>query len=37
MKLNMKGKMLEEVLAVFFCILGLDEVEISMNILIDDS
>jgi hypothetical protein len=36
MKLNMKGKMVEEVLTVFCCILGLVEAEISMNVLVDD-
>jgi hypothetical protein len=36
MKLNLKGKMVEEVLTVFHCILSLVEVEISMNVLVDD-
>jgi hypothetical protein len=36
MKLNLKGKMVEEVLIVFCWILGLVEAEISMNILVDD-
>jgi hypothetical protein len=36
MKLNLKGKMVEEVLIVFCWILGLVEAEISMNVLVDD-
>jgi hypothetical protein len=36
MKLNLKSNMVEEVLTVFCCILGLVEAEISLNVLVDD-